>query len=68
MLFMWVCIVFLNVNGCLERFKKKIFVFRNSLAVGVMHSVWAVKGVPLFVVIYVSFVMCFHGNIQIIFV
>lgn len=57
MLFMWVCIVFLNVNGCSERFKK-IFVFRNSLAVGVMHSVWAVKGVPLFVVvIYVSFVM-----------
>lgn len=46
MLFMWVCIMFLNVNGCSERFKK-IFVFRNSLAVGVRHSVWAVKGVPL---------------------
>lgn len=48
MLFMWVCIVFLNVNGCSERFFKKNLCFRNSLAVGVMHSVWAVKGYLFF--------------------
>lgn len=38
--------------------KKSLFL--GILAVGVMHSVWAVKGVPVplfVVVIYVSFVM-----------